>query len=88
MVVRFYNCFCKGLKNKRVCFPVNSEHFFLFIHIYALVQQLSISRKDRPRSMGEDRRDLGEEAVFETVALLTNGENGNCEAGNNHDSVV
>lgn len=38
--------------------------------------------------MGEDRRDLGEEAVFETVALLTNGENGNCDAGHNHDSVV
>ena len=38
--------------------------------------------------MGEDRRDLGDEAVFETVALLTNGENGNCDTGNNHDSVV
>ena len=59
-----------------------------FIHIYALLQHFAISRKDRPRSMGEDRRDLGEEAVFETVALLTNGENGNCDAGNNHYSVV
>ena len=47
-----------------------------------------VCRKDRPRSMGEDRREAGEEAVFETVALLTNGENGNSDAVNNHDSVV
>ena len=38
--------------------------------------------------MGEERWDLGEEVVFKTVELLTNGENGNCDVGNNHDSVV
>ena len=32
--------------------------------------------------MSKDRRELGEEAV------LTNGENGNCDVGNNHDFVV
>ena len=42
-------------------------------------------RKDRPRSMTEDRRGEGED-VFETVALLTNGDN-NCES-NNVDSAV
>ena len=37
-----------------------------------------ISRKDQSRSRSKDRRELGEEAV------LTNGENGNCDVGNNH----
>ena len=41
-----------------------------------------ISRKDQSRSRSKDRRELGEEAV------LTNGENGNCDVGNNHDFVV
>ena len=50
-----------------------------------------ILRKDRPRSMSDERRD--HEDVFETVALLTNGDTGTgtCQpeqANNNHDSVV
>jgi len=52
---------------------------------------LASNRKDRPRSMSDERRD--HEDVFETVALLTNGDTstGTCQpeqANNNHDSVV
>ena len=69
-------------------FSVNQEHLKPKSLCRKYFSPLDICRKDRPRSMGEDRRDLGEEAVFESVALLTNGENGNCDAGNNRDSVV
>ena len=69
-------------------FSVNQEHSKPKSLCRKYFSPLDICRKDRPRSMGEDRRDLGEEAVFESVALLTNGENGNCDAGNNRDSVV
>ena len=52
--------------------------------------QLSLaSRKDRPRSLSEDRR--GSQDMFETVALLTNGEPVNCDVSfetNTIDSVV
>jgi hypothetical protein len=47
------------------------------------------SRKDRPRSLSEDRR--GSQDMFETVALLTNGDPGTCEVtyqNNTVDSVV
>ena len=38
--------------------------------------------QERPVTEHEQGQDLGEEAV------LTNGENGNCDVGNNHDFVV
>ena len=47
------------------------------------------SRKDRPRSLSEDRR--GSQDMFETVALLTNGEPVSCDVNydtNTVDSVV
>jgi len=47
------------------------------------------SRKDRPRSLSEDRR--GSQDMFETVALLTNGDPAPCDGNfetNAVDSVV
>ena len=75
-----YICFV----NSKLCVPLNL-HYLDIYNIYV------IRRKDRPRSMSDERRD--HEDVFETVALLTNGDTNTGtsqpeQANNNHDSVV
>ena len=50
-----------------------------------------VSKKERPRSLSEDRRG-SEVEMYETVALLGNGDNGQCghsiDSGSNLDSIV
>ena len=70
--------------NSKLCVPLNL-HYLDIYNIYIIL------RKDRPRSMSDERRDP--EDVFETVALLTNGDTSTGssqpeQANNNHDSVV